>query len=290
MPIKINKKTTKKASKKYSKYSAFLIGELGRRMPSIIPNEPFLKFLILQHLFFKIHNSSTHAYFLHKKYPSDTHSDIASITRGIFEAAINFIYLLEDSDSLRLASFCCFSVKEELKINNAMIEWINHTDENISKRASIQFDTEVTNQEDGERTFLNILKVNKCDVPKWPTIISRCSGVGEVWRFYYDCWYRGLSSWEHGDIGRAIVSPGFKLLDKDQSDRNLFESLGTVSWIFEIIVELCLEISRKYSDNGLENVSKGARIRVYNYVEPLIKKHVQRYQGSQHNLKKVIQK
>lgn len=283
MTIKINKKITKKTNRCYSKWSAFLINELGRRMPSIIPNKSVLKGLVLQHLFFKIHYSSKHAYFLHKKYPDDSHSDIASITRGIFEAVINFIYLLEDSDSLRLASFCCLSVQEEQKINKEMIKWMNHTDETISKKASKQFDTELPNQENVEKIFLDNLKVRKCDVPKWPRIIARCSAVGEVWSFYYDFWYRGLSSWEHGDVGRVIVSPGFKLLDEDQSDRNLFESLGAISWIFEIIVELCLEISRKYSDNKLETVCKGARIKVSNYVEPLINKHIQRFQGTQHN-------
>lgn len=286
MSIKIKKKTTKKANKIYSKGSAFLISELSRRMPSIIPDEPILKFMVLQHLFFKIYNSSKHAYILHKKYPSDTHSDIASITRGIFEAVINFIYLLEDSDSLRLASFCCLSVNEEQKINKSMIKWINHKDDTISKKALMQFDSALPNKENVEGTFLKFFKVNKCDVPQWPRIISRCSAIGEVWLFYYDFWYRGLSSWEHGDIGKVIVSPGFKLLDEDQSDRNLFESLGAVSWIFEIIVELCLKISRKYSDNELEKASKGMRIHVHKDIEPLIENHVQRYQGSQHNKKK----
>lgn len=282
----MKKRTTKKASRIYSKWSVYLIGELGKRMPSIIPSKPMLKFMVLQYLFFKICNSSKHAYFLHKKYPCDTHSDIASITRGIFEAVINFIYLLEDSDNLKLASFCCRSVQEELKINKAMIKWKKHEDKAISGKALMQFDTELPNSEKLEEAFLRFINVNKRDVPKWPNIISRCSAVGEVWFFYYDLWYRGLSSWEHGDIGKMFVSPGFKLLDEDQSDRNLFESLGAVSWIFEIIVELCLEISKKYPDNELENVSKGSRIYVHKHIEPLIEKHVQRFQGSQHNKKK----
>src|SRR5207249_6294023 len=139
-----------------------------------------------------------------------------AITRGVFESSVNLLYLMNDKNNGRLGAFWRMSVRDEQKFNSSIKRWLNHPDGDIAEVAKLQFQPKMPTETEILEVVLRDLGILIEDLPPWPSIATRAKEVGEVWDFYYDVKYRGLSSWQHGDVSRIFVSPGYARIDPSQ--------------------------------------------------------------------------
>ena len=86
------------------------------------------------------------------------------------------------------------------------------------------------------------------DVGKYPNILPRCIALGDQWAFAYDFYYRGLSSWQHGDTSRAFLSQALKHVVPDQAERNVFETIAQCIFTWEIVYLCIYDLQRQCND------------------------------------------
>jgi hypothetical protein len=125
-------------------------------------------------------------------------SDAASIHRAIFEAAVNFLYLAQDTDDFsRFRSFHHNSLVLEQKIYLAECKWLNHADSYIAQRADAGASGPgaLTDEQFAELAE-PLTDASGRPPARHPSLLDRCVALGERWHFFYDCRYRGLSAWQ----------------------------------------------------------------------------------------------
>jgi len=174
--------------------------------------------------------------------------DTASLYRGMFEATVNFLYLLDDHDGSRLCSFCNSAYEAEKKMYDAIEKWESHPDPWIATYAHHQLKVQDPPCESARNYILEVLECTGKPA-KYPNIYERCTILGSAWEFLYDAMYRGLSAWQHGDMSRSATSSSLMLLLPEYAERTVFESLIVLMWTWELTnkasVALC-EVGNKF--------------------------------------------
>ncbi len=179
--------------------------------------------------------------------------DLAALNRGLFEAAVNLLYLLSSGEAdVRYVSFIAHGFREERKIYESMDKWMKCSDEFIAVRATAQKAVEGPPDEEILSDVVGAFGFTLKEVPKYPSIQSRCQKIGPRWEFFYDAKYRGLSAWQHGDPSRATVASSLLLHVPEMRERSVFESLAMVVWAWDIIHELGVTLARTARDEATE--------------------------------------
>jgi len=166
-------------------------------------------------------------------------ADVAALHRGMFEAAVNLLYLLQADRRERFQSFYLRAFGEERKMYDALAPWESDSNDFIAMYAKHQRSiadppTDATR----DALFVDLEIGDKDAVPRFPSIEQRCRAIGPVWAFFYDAKYRGLSAWQHGDATRANLASSLTMHLPETSDRTVFESLLVVIWTWDLICEL----------------------------------------------------
>lgn len=160
--------------------------------------------------------------------------DMAALHRSSFEAAVNLLYILGDPSYDRLRSFSCSSFEAEWRMFNGLIDWANHSEPWIAAQARLDTSTNGRPDDDARKALWKILNIAGQLDNKYPPLRRRCEILGELWVFYYDSRYRGLSSWQHGDVTRVLASSTL-LRVPEHGERLLFETLLQVVWIHDLV-------------------------------------------------------
>ncbi len=231
--------TYREAAIEYAGICTYLINSME------FDEKAFLKQMTLHYLLERVTVSQFHVINLLERDPFYSHNDTAAINRGIFEAAVNFLYIVGDEDIERLGRFHIESVRHELNIQKSMNKWLDDEKGYISRGADRQVNiknqtTEQLLEETKERYGFGGIKA-----PKYPSIRDRCIAINDNWAYFYDAKYRGLSAWQHGDISRIFVSSSFSQVMSSEKDRPLFESIGMASWSYDVLYRF----SRDFADN-----------------------------------------
>ena len=163
--------------------------------------------------------------------PKYAHSDIAALNRGLFESAANAAFLMTGDTDMRFRQFWLTSLKHELRLQKSMDKWVEAPDEETRRRARHQAGIKDATIDELVEELRGVLG----EVGAYPSIRSRCEALGQDWEFYYDSKYRGLSSWQHGDVSRAFVTQAMEQIAPDQAERAVFESLGQCGWAWDIV-------------------------------------------------------
>ncbi|MFZ1071830.1 MAG: hypothetical protein WAO21_00190 [Verrucomicrobiia bacterium] len=120
--------------------------------------------------------------------------------------------------------------------------------------------------------------VARPDRKTWPNFKQRCRAVGEIWELVYDMEYKALSTWQHGDLSRIIISPSFARIDPEQEDRNVFESFGMLQWAFTLNYFFVRELAARCKDvTRIEAIDQTFWV-AYNGANAIVEEHVKRYQ------------
>jgi hypothetical protein len=181
--------------------------------------------------------------------PFYAHADVAALNRGLFETAVNLLYLLGPDSDIRFRSFYHDSAERELSLQKTMQRWLQSADKQIRRRAEHQYGIR------NGTTSSTLEKVREFtgDVPKYPNLRERCRQLGETWDFNYDSRYRGLSSWQHGDASRILVAQAFQQIFPDDAERPVFESLSQCAWAWDavhLLVTGLLRHSKRADEDG----------------------------------------
>lgn len=187
---------------------------------------------------------------LHYTYPREAAQDMASISRGMFESAINALYLIHDPDLLRLASFWKLSIREERAYDKHLSKWCSHSDRDISYAATSEREVRVSTPENLENDFLESLGIRPEAAPKWPKIRERAAEIGVIWEYFYDVRYRAYSTWQHGDLSRAALAPSLSIDLPNMKDRAQSEGIGVLSWAHEILFHFILGLNQAVGDDA----------------------------------------
>lgn len=171
--------------------------------------------------------------------------ELAALNRGLFEAAVNLLYLVSSEETdVRYVSFFAHAFREERKMYESMDKWTTYHDDFISTRAKAQLTVEEPPDDDVLDAVIKAFGLTGKQIPKYPSIHARCREIGPRWEFFYDAKYRGLSAWQHGDPSRATVTSSLLLHIPDMRERSVFESLAMVVWAWEITRELGHALAR----------------------------------------------
>lgn len=239
--------------------------------------------IVLSYLYERVFHSFANTLRLHKSNVRYSHTDAAAIARGMFESAVNFIYLLDDVDNNRAASFWVYSLNEEIKINEAMKKWTSHPDPEIELISNYQYIKDYNQKISQSDPVLDSLGINLKSVSRWPRIMERCEQAGEKWLFNYDLKYKSFASWQHGDASRAFSSLNFRMNVPGQMNRNIFESIGIISWCFDIIYYFTCDLAAYIKDETLakelDNIKKITKIKA----SPYLNIYTAKYQSEHQN-------
>ncbi len=166
--------------------------------------------------------------------PFYAHSDIAALNRGLFESAVNLLYLLQEDSEERIERFYVSSIQHELKLQKSMEQWVGNRDTYIACSAKKQ---SLIEDRTSDELLADVLKSLGREAPPspYPKLRDRCASLPKIWEFYYDSKYRGLSAWQHGDVSRIFVSSTMKQLDPTQRDRPVFEGMGMCAWSWDLV-------------------------------------------------------
>lgn len=234
---------------------------------SAIQHKTFHK-LTLTFLIERVLAGNFHIAFLHNQDPRRSHGDIAAISRGIYESAVNCLYLLDDPNESRIGAFVLRSIHAEIEINSRVETWTNCEDTDIAVAATVatqqaSFPKEITDEE-----ILNAYGITSFGKIYWPTLIDRAKSVGQIWHYFYDVRYRSYSTWQHGDFSRIIISPSFMKLVPGQESRNLTEGLAILSWGFEIAYNFTLGLIERIGESDQAELVRRIRSDLYGKVKP----------------------
>jgi hypothetical protein len=124
-----------------------------------------------------------HANFLFREYPYSSHADLAGINRGIIEASVNYLYLLDDRSLERTAAFWAKSGFEESVRNDGLKKWLDSKNPMIKHMAQSDYEEKLKAFEIMLRAISRYTGVAKPNRGAWPNFKQRCRAVGEVWQF-----------------------------------------------------------------------------------------------------------
>ena len=106
---KSRKRFTRKASLKAGRYYwagiLFLQKEAVELTWRLTEKIPDVHRLCLNYIAERVLQGALHANFLYREYPYSSHADLAGINRGIIEASVNYLYILDDPSCERTAAF-----------------------------------------------------------------------------------------------------------------------------------------------------------------------------------------
>ena len=202
-------------------------------------------------------------------------SDIGSINRGAFEAAVNFLFVTGDQTNGRIAAFWLFAAQEEIKRNNQVAEWKTCADPIIKKLALREYQ-DLGSEEDHKKTILPSLGVQEEDLKRWPSLEQRTKVIGDMWAYLYDSHYRALSTWQHGDTSRLIVTDTFVETLGGYPDRTDYETFVMVSWAFDILANFCISITNLEPQRHAQALIRENYASITTLVASLTKDHQQR--------------
>jgi hypothetical protein len=283
---KRGRRLTRKASLKANRY--YWLGilrlqedaiNLTSRLTEGLPN---IRRLCLNFLAERVLQGALHANFLHREYPYSSHADLAGINRGIIEASVNYLFLLDDPSCERTAAFWAKSGFEESLRNDGLKKWIDHNDQFIKYLARCDYSPTLMSFEQmlqGVATYTGVTSPNR---KAWPKFKQRCSAVGAIWELVYDMEYKALSTWQHGDLSRVIISPSFARIDPEQEDRNVFESLIMVQWAFTLNYIFVRELAIRCKDTARADTIDQMFWGVLGSASMIVKEHAQRFQPDKH--------
>ncbi|MGD0016572.1 MAG: DUF5677 domain-containing protein [Verrucomicrobiia bacterium] len=277
---------TKKASLKANRYywwgilrlqkeAVNLTGHLTEKLPNI--RRLFLNFLAERVL-----QGALHANYLHREYPYSSHADLAGINRGIIEAAVNYLYLLDDPSCERAAAFWAKSGFEECSRNDGLKKWVDHDDRLIKYLARCDHEPNSISFEQILQAISTYTGVANPNQKAWPKFKQRCSAVGRIWELVYDMEYKALSTWQHGDLSRVIISPSYARIDPEQENRNVFESLIMVQWTFILNYIFVRELAIRCKDTARADAIDQMFWSVLGCANLIVEEHSQRYQPDKH--------
>lgn len=267
--IKFILKSYRSAFLEFSKTNTYLINKLEFNESEIH------KQITFQYLIERIIVSPFHVLNLVERDPFLAHTDAAAINRGLFEAAVNYLYLLDDDDLSKFSRFHIGSVRQELNIQKAAEKWSDNNDEGISAISKQQKDIKDKTTNALLEEVKAIYGLSGQMVKKYPTIRDRCMSVGERWAHLYDAKYKGLSAWQHGDFSRAFVSSSFQQRNVGTKDRPLFETLGMLVWAYDVAHRFTQDFAIHIKDpealNHIHNVSRITDMKIYPELNKIIK-------------------
>lgn len=211
--------------------------QLAELATALVPNKSGTNYTAVLYLIEKVRLSSLNASYLHRKNPFSCHAEIAAISRGIFEAAVNCLYLLDDDGDSRIAAFWLRSYREEKKINDQLQKWTDCSNGEIAEAARSEYEVMLHDGDVDETNFLDRLGIANRRTEKWPTLLERAKLAGEIWHYFYDVRYRSYSTWQHGDLSRMVLSPGMVSSAPNLKERSLTEGLSILSWCFELMYQ-----------------------------------------------------
>jgi len=165
--------------------------------------------------------------------PKYAHSDIAALNRGLFESSLNFCFLISKDQDMRFRQYYLSSVNQEFRIQKSMGKYTVSENVNLRKPAEKQKNIKNSTTEEIANEVRDLIG----DVGRFPNIWNRCEALGEDWMFSYDSKYRGLSSWQHGDVSRAFMTQTMSQLDPAEAERPVFESLAQCAWAWDIALK-----------------------------------------------------
>jgi len=276
------RRLTRKASLKAGRYYwagiLSLQKEAVRLTWQLTEKFPHIRRLCLNFLAERALQGALHANFLHREYPYSSHADLAGINRGIIEASVNYLFSLDDPLCERAAAFWAKSGFEESLRNEGLKKWINHGNPLIKNFARCDYCPTLMSFEEMLHGISTYTGVARPDRKTWPNFKQRCRAVGEIWELVYDMEYKALSTWQHGDLSRIIISPSFARIDPEQEDRNVFESFGMLQWAFTLNYFFVRELAARCKDvTRIEAIDQTFWV-AYNGANAIVEEHVKRYQ------------
>lgn len=200
----------------------------------------FVRLIVVKFLLDRITSSPLSILKLAKTDPVLAGPDIAALYRSMFEAAINLLYLIDDPDYSKLASYYVAAFDAEKKMYESMSKWRSHSDEWISRYADRQSQVQDGPTDSSRCEMLTILGC--ADPAKYPNIFERSKRIGPTWEFLYDAMYRGLSAWQHGDMSRGHISSSLLLLMPEYAERTVFETMIVVMWTWELTYHVSIAL------------------------------------------------
>ncbi len=234
--------------------------------------------LCLNYLAERVLHGALHANFLFREYPYSSHADLAGINRGIIEASVNYLYLLDDPSCERTAAFWAKGAYEEWSRNDGLKKWINHTNDVIKNMAQSDYEDNFPTFEELIETISKFTGVAKPDRTVWPNFKQRCNTIGGVWDLVYDMEYKALSTWQHGDLSRIIISPSFARISPEQEDRNILESFGMLQWAFTLEYFFVRELAVRCKDTSRLEIIDEMFYRLLHGANAGIQEHIERFQ------------
>jgi hypothetical protein len=238
---------------------------------------PNVRRLCLNFLAERALQGALHANFLYQEYPYSSHADLAGINRGIIEASDNYFYLFDDPTCDRTAAFWARSGFEESIRNEGLKRWIESDNSLIRNMARSDYEPKLMPFEEMLRGVSQMTGVERPDRNAWPNFKERCNAVGEIWTFIYDMEYKALSTWQHGDLSRIIISPAFARLQPVQEKRNVFESFVMLQWAFTLnylfVHELAIRNKEPERINALDHTFYSALDRAGTIMREYVKQY-----------------
>ena len=214
--------------------------------------------------------------------PFYAHADTAALNRSLFDNIVNFLYLASDTGVSRFCLFLVRSYDLELRFWRAMEPWTKSQDKVISTRAKAQYFQEHAPSEETLAWIKKTLGFESQKIPSYPSIKQRCAALGDKWAFNYDQKYRGLSSWQHGDMTRIYASWSLSQAMPEQKDRLVFEALVELVWAWDLFydfgIDLCSLVGLNKQLKILELINQSSlAIALENFEEAR-----QKYQRTKH--------
>ena len=233
-------------------------------------NKTYAQKIAISYLIERVLSSARNCCRLHYIYPRQSAQDMASMSRGMFESVINVLYLLTDNDQSKLASFWKLSIKEEQSYDTHLSKWCESESDDLAYSARSERESRLTTPENISDLMQKEFGFCIDTATKWPPLYKRAKRVGEIWEYFYDLRYRAYSTWQHGDLSRAILSPCISIDLPNMKDRAQSEGISVLSWCHEVMFQFLLELNVLVGTKDREQVIRDIHSYTINKTEPLI--------------------
>lgn len=190
--------------------------------------------------------------------PHYSSASIGSIVRSMYEATVNFLYILSTPSNERLASFMHAAAKEENKRNDKVGQWRDSQRPDLASAAKGDYQT-LTCIEEHRAALSQAFNLEAGFTFAWPTLEQRAKEVGPTWAFYYDAYYRALSGWQHGDTSRLLITEVFANADITTDDRAFYETFLMMGWAYQVATHFALGIGQLTNNETLTQMTKANR-------------------------------